>query len=134
MCVTDKRLRILERRYSSVPGGAIMANPQMLAKRRLGSAEPKHGVPPMKVEVLVIVAAIVLSTSSALAGASFPPNTLPCDAFVKRPDGNWASRPDIKPFDIGEAKGVTLSNIIIARGLVVIRGVDVWEILNDKCG
>ena len=37
-------------------------------------------------------------------------------------------------FDIGEAKGVTLSNIIISRRLLVIKGIDVWDVLNEKCG
>ena len=87
----------------------------------------------MKASFIWTFFAIVVSTP-ALAGAPFPANTLPCGAFTKRPDGNWATRPDMKPFDIGEAKGVTLSNIIIPRGLLVIGGVDIWELLNEKCG
>ena len=88
----------------------------------------------MKAAFVLTFAALALPSSAALAGAPFPPNTLSCDGFIKRPDGNWATRPDMKPIDIGEAKGVTLSNIIIPRGLLVIRGVDVWELLNEKCG
>jgi hypothetical protein len=38
----------------------------------------------------------------------------------------------MKPFDIGSARGVTMSNIIIPRGLVIIQGIDVWELLNEK--
>lgn len=68
------------------------------------------------------------------ATAAFPANTLSCDGFMKRADGTWAARPGIRSFDIGEARGVTVSNIVIPPGLMVIQGVDVWELLNAKCG
>jgi hypothetical protein len=81
-----------------------------------------------------LIALVLRATLSQAGAAAFPPTTLSCDAFIKRQDGTWATRPVMKPFDIGDAKGVTLANIIIAKGLWVIGGVDVWELLNEKCG
>jgi hypothetical protein len=88
----------------------------------------------VKTQRLTFVVALALCPLVAQAGPAFPPTTLTCDTFIKRPDGTWATRPEMKPFDIGDAKGVTLTNIIIAKGLWVIGGVDVWELLNEKCG
>lgn len=86
----------------------------------------------MKAAHLLVCAAAV--TPASAQNLTIPPNTLSCEGFTKRPDGNWATRPNMKPFDFGPAKGVTLSNIIIPRGLLVIHGVDVWAVLNEKCG
>jgi hypothetical protein len=87
----------------------------------------------VKAAHLLAWTAIIFTPASA-QDMIIPPNTLSCDGFTRRPDGNWATVPDIKPFDIGPAKHVTVSNIIIARGLIVIQGVDIWELLNEKCG
>jgi hypothetical protein len=76
----------------------------------------------------------IIFTPALAQDVTIPPNTLTCDGFTKRPDGNWATASDIKPFDVGQAKHVTLTNIVIPRGLMVIKGVDIWELLNEKCG
>ena len=88
----------------------------------------------MKVQIALALVTIIFSASAASAAASFPANTLSCEGFAKRSDGNWAMRPGIRTFDIGDAKGITASNIVIPPGLMVIRGVDIWELLNNKCG
>jgi hypothetical protein len=36
--------------------------------------------------------------------------------------------------DIGSPQGLTVSNIIFPRGRMIIQGVDVWNLLNEKCG
>jgi hypothetical protein len=77
----------------------------------------------------------VLMTLPALAqNAPTPNNTLSCEGFSKRPNGDWVAARHIKPFDIGSSQGLTVSNIIIPRGRMIIQGVDVWELLNEKCG
>ncbi len=62
-----------------------------------------------------------------------PPNTLPCDAFTKKSDGTWfATRP--VTFDVGNAKNLNLDGGAITPKSQVLGGVDLYVLLDAKCG
>jgi hypothetical protein len=62
-----------------------------------------------------------------------PPNTLPCDAFTKKSDGTWfATRP--VTFDVGNAKNLNLDGGSITPKSQVLGGVDLYVLLDAKCG
>ncbi|MBW0004093.1 MAG: hypothetical protein JO216_11450 [Hyphomicrobiales bacterium] len=65
--------------------------------------------------------------------APLPPNTLPCDAFTKKSDGTWfATRP--VTFDVGSAKNLNLDGGAITPKSQVLGGVDLYVLLDAKCG
>jgi hypothetical protein len=95
--------------------------------------------------IRVAAAAIAVSLAWAAAGAPgwtsagraedspLPPNTIACDAFMKKSDGTWfATRP--VTFDVGNAKNLTLDGGAITPKSHSFGGVDLYVLLDAKCG
>jgi hypothetical protein len=97
------------------------------------SRRARDGASPVKAPHLLALTAIIFTSASA-QNVPIPRNSVSCEGFSNMPDGNWVAGPNVKPFDIGYVKRVTVSNVIIPRGIMKIDGVDVRELLNEKCG
>ena len=87
--------------------------------------------------LLILVGLVGMSVSSGRLAraedAPRPPNTLPCDAFTKKSDGTWfATRP--VTFDVGNAKNLNLDGGAITPKSQVLGGVDLYVLLDAKCG
>jgi hypothetical protein len=66
---------------------------------------------------------------------SIPPNTLSCEGFTKDPDGNWQANSDTQPFNVNDATGILIRNQgPIVAGWVSVGGVDLFRLLDAKCG
>jgi hypothetical protein len=59
----------------------------------------------------VLAAFLLCAGNSAAEDAPLPPNTVPCDAFIRREDGTWFAKRSVR-FDIGNSKGVTLESAL----------------------
>jgi hypothetical protein len=62
-----------------------------------------------------------------------PPNTLPCDAFIKKEDGSWLAKKRVS-FDVGKAKDVTVDQGTIMPKSRDMGGIDLYVLLDAKCG
>ena len=87
---------------------------------------------------LVLVASCTVFMSSfALARTSneLPPNTIDCAAFKKTPNGNWYVGSETI-FDVGSLKSIRLGNYLIIPHDTnsSFRGIDLYDILERKCG
>jgi len=80
-------------------------------------------------------ALLISGVALAQASKGLPPNTIDCAAFQKTPNGNWyvGSR---TVFDVGSLKSVGLANYLVIPHDTnsSFRGVDLYEILERKCG
>jgi len=73
-----------------------------------------------------------LNYSVASDAPELPPNTIDCTGFTKARDGNWRVGAPTT-FDIGTAKGVTLSGTTVRPRSVLLGGGDLYEALENKC-
>lgn len=62
-----------------------------------------------------------------------PPNNLSCTGFEKRSDDSWYAN-DPAPFDVGGVKALSLRDQIITRGMIVLHGIDLFDLLEQTCG
>jgi hypothetical protein len=88
--------------------------------------------------VLVLVAFCAIVTSNlALAQTAkrLPPNTIDCAAFQKTPNGNWYVGSETI-FDVGSLKSIRLGNYLVIPHDTNsgFRGIDLYDILERKCG
>jgi hypothetical protein len=78
--------------------------------------------------------AVMLGVEAAAADdAPLPPNNLPCDAFVKKNDGMWIAKHSV-PADVGNAKNLIISPGEISPMTAMVGGVDLYVLLEAKCG
>jgi len=87
---------------------------------------------------LVLVASWLLLMShlaTARAEKELPPNTIDCSAFQRTPNGNWYVGPRTT-FDVGPLKGIGLRNYLVIPHDTnsSFRGIDLYDILERKCG
>jgi hypothetical protein len=81
----------------------------------------------------VLAASLTWASRSEAQDMPLPPNTLPCDAFMKKSDGTWfATRP--VTFDIGNVKNFNLDGGAITPKSQNLGGVDLYVLLDAKCG
>ncbi|MBV8964168.1 MAG: hypothetical protein JOY67_11185 [Hyphomicrobiales bacterium] len=81
----------------------------------------------------MVAAPLVWGSSVRAEDVPLPPNTLPCDAFTKKSDGTWfATRP--VTFDVGNAKNLNLDGGAITPKSQTLGGVDLYVLLDAKCG
>ena len=78
------------------------------------------------------VLTFAFSCAAAQEAPELPPNTIDCTAFTKARDGNWRVGAPTT-FDIGAAKGITLSGVTVRPGSVLFGGGDLYEVLESKC-
>jgi hypothetical protein len=87
--------------------------------------------------LILVASCAVLVSSFALARADtrLPPNTIDCAAFKKTPNGSWYVGPRTT-FDIGPLKAIGLGNYLVIPHDTnsSFRGVDLYDILERKCG
>jgi len=84
--------------------------------------------------VAIMASALVFSLSYAVAqdAPELPPNTINCTGFTKATDGDWRVGSPTT-FDIGTAKGITLSRMTVHPGSVPLGGGDLYDALESKC-
>src|ERR1700733_13835444 len=64
-----------------------------------------------------------------------PSNTLSCMGFTKNSDGSWSAGHATQPFDVGNDKSITIRDQgPIVADWVDVGGVDLYALLNSKCG
>jgi hypothetical protein len=64
-----------------------------------------------------------------------PSNTFSCAGFTKDPDGSWEAGSDTQPFNVGSAENIVIRNQgPIEPGWVTVGGVDLYELIDKKCG
>jgi hypothetical protein len=81
-----------------------------------------------------VFAALVLGNWPCAAEDSpLPPNNLPCDAFIKKEDGSWFAKRAVH-FDVGQDKNVTPESAPIMPKSQTVGGVDLYVLLDAKCG
>ncbi|SDR64200.1 hypothetical protein SAMN05519103_09513 [Rhizobiales bacterium GAS113] len=83
-----------------------------------------------------MLAFAVLLLSARLSAAEdtpLPPNNLPCDAFIKKENGSWFVQRAVR-FDVGNDKNVTLESAPIMPKSRTVGGVDLYVLLDAKCG
>lgn len=69
------------------------------------------------------------------AKSRIPPSTLSCTGFARDSDGNWEAGDNTKPFDVGSATNYSIRDEgPIRPGWMSIGGVDLYALLNAKCG
>jgi hypothetical protein len=86
------------------------------------------------VRLIIAAGSLLLLAGYAVAQtAQLPPNTINCSGFKKMPDGTWFAAADNRPFDIGAARGVTVTNMAIRPGSLVIKDADLYAALEMKC-
>ena len=78
------------------------------------------------------VLTFAFSCAVAQEAPELPPNTIDCTAFAKARDGNWRVGAPTT-FNIGTAKGITLSDATVRPFSVLLGGGDLYEILESKC-
>ena len=66
--------------------------------------------------LMAAVLFFALSCAVAQEAPELPPNTIDCTAFAKARDGNWRVGAQTT-FNIGTAKGITLSGMTFTRAL-----------------
>ena len=73
-----------------------------------------------------------LSYAVAQEAPELPLNTIDCAGFTKAEDGNWRIGA-ATTFDIGTAKGTTLSGMTVYPRSELLGGVDLYGVLENKC-
>ena len=87
----------------------------------------------MRTSGLVAIALVFgLSYAVVQEAPELPPNTIDCTGFTKARDGDWRVGAPTT-FDIGTAKGITLSGMTVHLGSVPLGGGDLYEALESKC-
>jgi len=69
----------------------------------------------------------------AAAEDALPRNSIDCGKFIKEQNGSWRAR-EITTFDIGDVTSLTVGPSEISPGSLHVGGVDVYEVLEKKCG
>jgi hypothetical protein len=97
----------------------------------------------MSKSILIAIATVYFASQIASAQA-LPPNTLPCEAFSKRPDGIWYPTKGAVTFELGQIKRFTSTNQEVhfrtftlgdpVGPRMVIGGIDLYALLERKCG
>jgi len=82
----------------------------------------------------LVASALVFGLSYAVAqeAPELPPNTIDCTGFKKATDGSWRVGAPTT-FDIGTAKGITLSGMTVYPRSAPLGGGDLYEALESKC-
>lgn len=80
-----------------------------------------------------LLCVFLLVASSAIAQGELPPNTVPCDQFVKNADGSW-SPTAVVTFDIGSSTNLTFGDSKVTPNGYILGGVNLYELLEKKCG
>lgn len=76
------------------------------------------------------LAAAVIAVAGFVSGASYGQN-VPCDQFVKHPDGSWSP---LKPMTLKhDGMEVGISPAVSFRPGVAFDGVDLATLLNQSC-
>ena len=78
------------------------------------------------------VLTFAFSCAVAQEAPESPPNTIDCTAFAKGRDGNWRVGAPTT-FNIGTAKGITLTGMTVYPRSVPLGGGDLYEALESKC-
>ena len=99
--------------------------------RKLLGHIPKGQPRPLKSTLVASVITMGVSCLSAQT-ADGPPNTIDCAAFIKHPNRTWYVGEPIT-VAIGTA-GMTLSHMEIGPGAMYLAGVDLYAVLEHKCG
>ncbi|SEF14800.1 hypothetical protein SAMN05444161_9061 [Rhizobiales bacterium GAS191] len=81
----------------------------------------------------VFTVLVLCNWPCAAEDTPLPPNNLPCDAFIKKEDGSWFAKSAVH-FDVGQDKSVTLESAPIMPKSQTVGGVDVYVLLDAKCG
>jgi hypothetical protein len=64
-----------------------------------------------------------------------PANTFSCVGFTKNPDGSWEAGDNTQPFNVGAAENIVIRDQgPIEPGWVTVGGVDLYDLLEKKCG
>ena len=64
-----------------------------------------------------------------------PPNNFSCVGFTKNPDGSWEAGENTQSFTIGKSANVVIRNQgPIEAGWLAVGGVDLYYLINTKCG
>jgi hypothetical protein len=64
-----------------------------------------------------------------------PPNTFSCVGFTKNADGSWEAGDDTRPFNVGKAENIAIRDQgPIEPGWVTVGGVDLYALIEKKCG
>ena len=64
-----------------------------------------------------------------------PTNTFSCVGFTRNPDGTWEAGDNTQPFNVGKSTDVVVRNQgPIEEGWVTVGGVDLYDLINAKCG
>lgn len=65
-----------------------------------------------------------------------PPNTIRCTDWIQNPNGSWFSHTYASPFTVSNSALMSLPGAMIYKGskLVGSPTVDLWDVLNMKCG
>ncbi len=83
------------------------------------------------VGAMVFMGELATPASAQLAG--LPPNTIQCSAFQKQLNGSWYVS-NLTIFDFGNTKEMALVHSEIGRRDFVFDGVNLFEVLDKKCG
>jgi hypothetical protein len=76
----------------------------------------------------------VASAANAQNNTALPANTIDCSQFRKVAANAWLEN-GVAKFDLGSAKGVTLQGTPILPNVNdVVGGVDLYQVLETKCG
>jgi hypothetical protein len=125
----------------SLSGGAAFKPRSRLADRKNEREQVMRRFAEGRVQILagvqiltgVIAASLAWGLGAHAQDSPLPPNTLPCDAFTKKSDGTWfATRP--VTFDVGNAKNLNLDGGAITPKSQNFGGVDLYVLLDAKCG
>jgi hypothetical protein len=86
--------------------------------------------------IVIVLAGAAASPVVARPTQILPLNTIDCADWVHNPNGSWFAHTYAKPFDLGTAKAVSAAGTMVyADSLHVgVPPIDVWTILNAKCG
>jgi hypothetical protein len=80
-----------------------------------------------------VVALLAFGSPAFAQDTPLPPNTLPCDAFAKKGDGIWVAKRPVS-FEVGNAKNLTLDAGEITPKSQSVGGIDLYVLLEAKCG
>ncbi len=89
----------------------------------------------MKIALHAVGAMAFIGELAAPASAqpTLPPNTIQCSAFQKQHNGSWYVS-QLTTFDLGTTKGMSLLHSEVGRRDFVFDGVDLFDVLEKKCG
>jgi hypothetical protein len=97
----------------------------------------------MSKSILIAIAAVYLASQIASA-QPLPPNTLPCEAFSKRPDGIWYPTKGAVTFELRQITRFTSTTQEVQVTTITLRdpvgprmaigGIDLYALLERKCG